>query len=296
MPQKTKRDSSLRGLRSEGRGCGFARKADPTSERRRGGLGLAAGGAQEKFVDEKAGEAGRIVADEAVFFEEIVENEFDLELEDLFGINEDGLGALGAITASDVGRNGLAIGDNPVNDTLVDMALNGAQMLTESVVCGFARLGHQIGDIDAWGFGAGNGLGNFRDEEIGDHAGVKRARAHKDEVGLLNGVNGFGKGANAARHELDLPDGHAAAGDFGFAADALAVGERGGEMHIGDGGGKDTPADGEDFAGDANGFDKIAGDVGESGQEQVAEIMPNEAAPRMKAVLEEAAEQRFIFR
>lgn len=256
----------------------------------------AAGGTQKKFVYEEARETGRIVAYEAVFFEEIVENEFDFELEDLLGINEDGLGALGAITASDVGRNGLAIGDNPVNDTLVDMALNGAQMLTESVVCGFARLGHQIGDIDAWGFGAGNGLGNFRNEEIGDHAGVKRARAHKDEVGLLNGVNGFGKGANAARHELDLPDGHAAAGDFGFAADALAVGERGGEMHIGDGGGKDTPADGEDFAGDANGFDKIAGDVGESGQEQVAEIMPNEAAPRMKAVLEEAAEQRFIFR
>jgi len=236
------------------------------------------------------------VADEAVFLEEIVENELDLELEDLFGIDDDGLGALGAITAGHIGGDRLAIGDNPVNDTLADMALNGAQMFTESVVRSFAGLSHEVGDIDAWGFGAGDGMSNFRDEEIGDHAGVKRTGTHEDEVGLLNGVNGFGKGANAARHKLNLPDGHAAAGDFRFAADALAIGERGGQMDIGDGGGKDAAANGEDFAGDANGFGKIAGDVGESGKKQVAEIVANKAAPRMKAVLEKAAKQRFIFR
>ena len=114
---------------------------------------LAAGGAEEKFVDEEASKARRVVADQAVFFEEIVEHKLDLALENLLGINEDGLGALGAITARDVGGDGLAIGDNPVNHTLADVILDGAQMLTESVVRGFARLGHDMADIDPQGPG-----------------------------------------------------------------------------------------------------------------------------------------------
>ena len=257
---------------------------------------LAAGGAEEEFVDEEAGEARRIVADEAVFFEEIVEHKLDLEFEEFIGVNDDGLGTFGAITARDVGGDGLAIGDNPVNDALADMELNGVQMFTERVVGGFAGLGHEIGDINARGFGTRNGLGNFRDEEIGNDAGVERAGTHKDQVGFLNGINGFGEGTNAARHELDLSDGHAAAGDFRFAANVLAIGERRGEMHVGDGGGKDAAAYGENFTGDANGFGEIAGHVGEGGKEQVAKIMANEAAAGMKTVLEEAAEQRFILR
>jgi len=257
---------------------------------------LAAGGTQEKFVDEEARETGRIVAYEAVLFEEIVENEFDFELEDLFGINEDGLGALGAITARDVRGDKLAIGNNRVDDTLANVVLDGAQMLTESVACGFARLGHEISNIDARGFGTRNGLGNFRNEEIGNDAGIERAGTHEDQVGILDGVDCFGKRAHAVRHEMDLPDGHAAVGDLRFPADVLAIGERGGQMDIGDGGGKDAAAYGKDFARDPNGFGEIAGDVSERGKEQVAEVVADEAAARMKTVLEEAAEQRFIFR
>jgi len=72
---------------------------------------LAAGGAEEEFVDEEAGEARRIVADEAVFFEEIVEHKLDLEFEEFIGVNDDGLGTFGAITAA-TSRRRLAIGDN----------------------------------------------------------------------------------------------------------------------------------------------------------------------------------------
>jgi len=251
---------------------------------------------QQEFVDEETSKAGRIVADQAVFFQEIVEHKLDLALEYFFGVNDHGLGALGAIAACNIRGDGLAIGNNPVDDAIVHMELNGAQMLTQRVVSGFAGLGHEIGDIDARRFGAGNGLGNFRNEEIGNHAGVKRAGTHEDEVGFLNGVNGFGKGANAARHELDLPDGRAAAGDFRLAADVLAIGERRGEMHVGDGGGEDAAADREDLAGDVDGFGKIAGDVGEGGKEQVTEIMADEPAPRVKTVLEKPPEESFIFR
>jgi len=220
---------------------------------------------EEEFVDEEPGEAGRIVADDPVFFKEIVEQELDLELNEPIGVHHDRFCALSTITPRHFGSDRLTIGDNPIDDAFTHVLLDGAQMLTESVVRGFAGLSHEVGDIDARGFGAGDGLSNLRDEEIGDHAGVKRAGTHEDEVGLLNGVNGFGKGAHATRHELDLADGHAAAGDFRFAANVLAVGEHSDEMHVGDGGGKDAPAYGEDLAGDVDGFGKISGDVSESG-------------------------------
>jgi hypothetical protein len=44
--------------------------------RKRGALGLAV----EEFFEEKAGEAFGVVADDAVFFEEVVEDDADAEL------------------------------------------------------------------------------------------------------------------------------------------------------------------------------------------------------------------------
>ncbi len=129
-------------------------------------------------------------------------------------------------------------------------------------------------------------MGNFRNQEIGNDAGVKRARAHEDKVGILEGFNGFGERAHTAGHKLNLADGRAAAGDFRFAADTLAIRECGSEMYIGNRGGEDTAADGENFAGDVNSFGEIAGDMGERGKEQVAEIVADKSAAGMKTVLE----------
>jgi len=90
----------------------------------------------------------------------------------------------------------------------------------------------------------------------------------------LNGINGFGEGTNAARHELDLSDGTRLREIFVFAANVLAIGERRGEMHVGDGGGKDAAALWrETLLETRNGFGEIAGHVGEGGKEQVAKIM-----------------------
>ena len=251
---------------------------------------------EEEFVDEESGEAGRIVADDPMFFKEIVEQELDLELTEPIGVHHDRFCILSAIAPRHFGRDGLTVGNNPIDDAFTHMLLDGAQMLTESVLSGFARLRHQIGNIDAWGLGAGNGMGNFRDQKIGNNAGVKRAGSHEDEVGILKCFNGFGKRTDAARHELDLADGHAATGDFRFAADALAIGECRSEVHIGNRRWKDAAADGKDFAGDVNGFSKIAGHVGERSEEQVAKIVADKSAAGVKAILKQAAEQRFVFR
>ena len=73
------------------------------------------------------------------------------------------------------------------------MLLDGAKMIRERVAGGFAGLGHQIGDVDARGFGFGDGAGDFRDQQIGQDAGVERAGAQENEVGLLDGFDDRGK-------------------------------------------------------------------------------------------------------
>src|SRR5882672_9478857 len=56
--------------------------------------------------------------------------------------------------------------------------------------------------------------------------------------------------------------------------------------------GREWPA----LAADADGFGEIAGDVGERGEEKIAEIVADEAVAGVEAVLKQAAEQGFIFR
>ena len=78
--------------------------------------------------------------------------------------------------------------------------------------------------------------------------------------------------------------------------DRAAVFEGGDEMRRWKGRRKNAAANGQDFAADADGFGKIAGDMGERGQEKIAEIVADEAAAGVKAILKEAAEQGFVLR
>jgi hypothetical protein len=104
------------------------------------------------------------VADYAVFFEEIIKEEFDFHFSDVFDVDGDLRGALRAVAAGHFGGNAATIGDNVIDDALANVFVNGAKMLAEWVVGGFAGLGHEIGDVDAGRFGARDGVGNFRDE------------------------------------------------------------------------------------------------------------------------------------
>ena len=71
-----------------------------------------------------------------------------------------------------------------------DVSLDGAQVVGEGIAGGFSGLGHEVGDVDARGFGMDYRGGDLRDQEIGEDAGVERAGAEEDKVGCANGVEG----------------------------------------------------------------------------------------------------------
>src|SRR5713226_197764 len=250
----------------------------------------------KEFFEKEAREAGGVVADDPVFLEEVVEDDAEAELLEDGKINGHRFGALRAITPCHIGRDALAVSDDPIDDAARDVFLDGAEVIGKGVAGGFAGLGHQIGDIDARRLRLGDGGGNFRDQQIRKNAGVKRAGAEENQVGLLDGFDSFGERAHAARRKLESFDGGAAGGDAGFAVDGAAVFEPGNEMNVRKGGRKNAAANREHLAADADGFREIAGDVRQRSEKKIAEIVAGEAAARVKPVLEKAAEKGFIFR
>ena len=134
--------------------------------------------AVEEFFEEQAGEAAGMVADDAVFFEEIVEDDAEAELLERRKIDGYRFGALRAIAAGHIGRHRLAIGDDPIDDAARDMLLDRAKMIGKGVASGFARLSHQIGDIHARSSGFSDGAGNFWDQQVRENAGVKLSLIH----------------------------------------------------------------------------------------------------------------------
>src|ERR1700756_2194876 len=80
----------------------------------------------EKFLEQQAGKAFWVVANDAVFFEEIVEDHAESELLKLWNVDCDRFRALPAIALGDFGRNGLAVRDHPIDHALRRVALNSA--------------------------------------------------------------------------------------------------------------------------------------------------------------------------
>ncbi len=256
------------------------------------GAGLVA----EEFFEEETGETTGVMAEDSVFLEEIIEDDAEAELLERGEVDSNGFGALRAITTGHVGRNGLAIGNDEVDDALRDVLLDSAKMIGKGVASGFAGLGHQVGDVDARGLGFGDGGGNFRDHQVRKDAGVERARAEQNQIRFLDGFDGPGERTHAARGKLEPLDGRAAGGDARFAVNGAAVFERGDEMHVRERRRENPAANRQHFAADANGFRKIAGNVRERSKEKISEIVADEAAASVKTILEQAAEKGFIFR
>ena len=71
----------------------------------------------KEFFEEEAGETASVVSEDAVFLEEIIEDDAEAELLEVREIDGDWFGTLRTITASDIGRDGLPIGDDPINHT-----------------------------------------------------------------------------------------------------------------------------------------------------------------------------------
>jgi hypothetical protein len=73
-----------------------------------------------------------------------------------------------------------------------------------------------------------------------------------------------------------------------------AVFHAGDEGGVGGGDGIDAASGGEDFGSELNGLGKVAGDFGEGGDEEVAEVVAFERFALAEAVVEEAGEQVFF--
>lgn len=236
------------------------------------------------------------MADDPVFFKEVVGIEADFSLDGFVAVYDDGFGAFCAVTAGNIGGNGFAIGDDGVNDAAGDVVVDGTEMVAERIARGLAGLGHEIRNVYSGRFGADDRAGDFRNEEIGNDAGVERARSHQDEVGFVDRFDGRGKRTDPAGRQFNSANGSLAAGDAGFALHALAVRESCDQVHIGDRRGKDAAANGENLAGNTDGFGEVPGHVCQSGKKKIAEVVATEAAAGVETVLEQAAQKRFVFR
>ena len=69
----------------------------------------------QEFFEEEAGQAAGVVAEDAVFLEEIIEDNAEAELLEFREIDYHRFGALRAIAASDIGRDRLPVGDDPID-------------------------------------------------------------------------------------------------------------------------------------------------------------------------------------
>jgi len=252
--------------------------------------------ANEEFLEKELSQSGRIVANDAMLLEEIIEHDAIAELLQVGDVDCDGLGALRAVALGDFWGDWLAISDDPINDAAGSMALNGGEMIRQGVTGRFTGLGHEIRDIDARRFGFGDGVGDFRDKQVGKNTRIERTRAKQDQVGLPNGLDRLRERADGAREQREFLNWFSAGADARLALNFAAVFESRDESDVGDRRRKDATANGEDFAGDTNGFSEIAGDMSERGEEEVAEIVADEAPAGVKAILKQTPQQSFVLR
>ena len=159
---------------------------------------------------------------------------------------------------------------------------------------GLVGLGHKVADVDAGGAGGGEGFRDAADEQIGDERGVERAGAEGDEVGGGDGFESSGERFGVGGSSMSSRMRWRLAVMLVSPRTSGAVVHAGGQGDVGGGGGVDAAAGGENLRGQLHGLGEVAGDVGERGDEEVAEVVAFEVALR-EAVLEETGEEMLVF-
>ena len=129
--------------------------------------------------------------------------------------------------------------------------------------------------------------GDSLDEQVGDERSVEGAGADGDEVGAIDGFEGLRHGRGIGRIEHQFGDALFAGGDVGFAADHGAVFHARDDGGVGGGGGIDAAARGEDLGSELDGMGEVAGDLGQGGDEEIAEAVAVRGPACFEAIGEE---------
>ena len=235
-----------------------------------------------------------VVAEDVALVDEVAGDGFYSEGADAVEVGFDGGLAFERILFEQGGGDGGGVDEGVVEDSLAGVVVEDFDVLAGGEAEALVGLGHEVADVDAACGGGGEGLGDALDEQVGDERGVEGAGAESDEVGGGDGVEGLweGRGVGGVKHEL--VDAAGAGGDAGFAVDDGIVIHAGGESDVGVGGGVDVSAGGEDLGGHLYGLGEVSGDVGEGGDEEVAEGVAAEVA-LIETELEEAGEEMLVF-
>jgi hypothetical protein len=256
-----------------------------------------AGNLRKGQVEDGFGEVVVAVAEDFAFLDEVAGDGLDAECADAVEVGLDGGLAFEGVLGESRGQDGCGVDERVVEDFLAGVGLGVVENFFDVLGGGEAErlvgLGHEISDVDAGGAGGGDGFGNAADQEVGDERGVERAGAEGDEIGLSDGVEGFGQREGVGGREHELDDGLFAGCDAGLAMNQRVVVHARGEGGVGGGGGVDAAAGGEDLGAGLDGSGEIAGDSGERGEEEVAEVVALEIAVG-EAVLEELGEEVLI--
>lgn len=109
----------------------------------------------------------------AVNFQEIIRDALQAHALQFGMIDEDRLSTLRPVSPQNFGSERLIIEDDAINNLSARVLTNGPDVVTECVTKRFAGLRHQVGDVDARRTGPFDGLGDTRNEQIGDNAGEK---------------------------------------------------------------------------------------------------------------------------
>ena len=118
----------------------------------------------QEFVEEEAGEARGIVADDAVLLEEFVNDAFEAESLEDFDVIFHGQRALFAIAIEDGAAGHAIIQDHPIENLFFGVLEDCLDVIGRLEFGCFAGLGHQIADVDALGARSGDGVGDARNQ------------------------------------------------------------------------------------------------------------------------------------
>ena len=192
------------------------------------------------------------------------------------------------------GRDARSVHDGAIDQPGAAVSQQRGQMVRGTEVGGLAGLRHQIHEAGFEGLRLANRLRNACNQEVGDQAGEQRARPDGDQIGLRDRLQRLRQGLRAAGFEAERMNPLLAAPDAGFPAHHGAIFQHGGQRHVGCGGRINASCDLQHFGRLANRVGKVAGNVGERRQEEVAEAVAFESTPGIEAVLEQAGEEGAI--